>query len=61
MQFAHLADTHMGYRQYGLVERENDFFKYLNKPLMRLLMKDQILLFTPEIYLNTQDRPPEHY
>ena len=22
MQFAHLADTHMGYRQYGLVERE---------------------------------------
>jgi exonuclease SbcD len=27
MQFIHMADTHLGYRQYGLSERENDFFE----------------------------------
>jgi len=30
MKFAHLADTHLGYRQYGLVERENDFYDVFN-------------------------------
>ncbi len=30
MQFIHMADTHLGYRQYGLSERENDFFEVFN-------------------------------
>jgi len=31
MQFIHMADTHLGYRQYGLSERENDFFEVFNQ------------------------------
>ncbi|MGC9517947.1 MAG: metallophosphoesterase family protein [Methanomicrobiales archaeon] len=27
MRFVHLSDTHLGYRQYGLFERENDFYQ----------------------------------
>ena len=27
MQFIHMADTHLGYRQYGLSEREDDFLE----------------------------------
>lgn len=30
MRFAHLADTHLGYRQYGLFEREKDFYNIFN-------------------------------
>jgi len=31
MQFIHMADTHLGYRQYGLLERENDFFEVFDQ------------------------------
>ena len=30
IKIAHLADTHLGYRQYGLQEREDDF--HLHNP-----------------------------
>ena len=31
MRFAHLADSHLGYRQYNLSEREKDFYEVLLK------------------------------
>ncbi len=57
MQFAHLADTHMGYRQYGLTERENDFFEVFDQAI------DEIIRERPEFVIHSGDlfeysRPP---
>ncbi len=57
MQFAHLADTHMGYRQYGLVERENDFFQVFEQAI------DEIIHERPDFVIHSGDlfeysRPP---
>jgi DNA repair protein SbcD/Mre11 len=57
MQFAHLADTHMGYRQYGLFERENDFFQVFEQAI------DEIIRERPDFVIHSGDlfeysRPP---
>jgi len=31
MRIAHISDTHLGYRQYNLDERENDFYEAFNE------------------------------
>ncbi|MFQ6105470.1 MAG: exonuclease SbcCD subunit D, partial [Candidatus Hydrothermarchaeaceae archaeon] len=38
MRFAHLADTHLGYRQYNLDEREEDFYRAFNEAVDKILM-----------------------
>ena len=37
MKFAHLADTHLGYRQFGLIEREKDFYEVFDKIIDRII------------------------
>lgn len=37
MKFAHLADTHLGYRQYGLFEREKDFYEVFDKIIDKII------------------------
>ena len=37
MRFAHLADTHLGYRQYGLIEREEDFYNVFHKTVDKII------------------------
>jgi DNA repair exonuclease SbcCD nuclease subunit len=37
MKFAHLADTHLGYRQYGLIEREDDFYNVFNETVEKII------------------------
>ena len=37
MKFAHLADTHLGYRQFGLLEREKDFYEVFDKIIDKLI------------------------
>ena len=37
MKFAHLADTHLGYRQFGLIEREKDFYEVFGKTIDKII------------------------
>lgn len=37
MKFAHLSDTHLGYRQYGLNEREKDFYEVFEKIIDKII------------------------
>jgi DNA repair exonuclease SbcCD nuclease subunit len=37
MKFAHIADNHLGYRQYGLYDREEDVFNAFNKNIDRII------------------------
>ncbi|MDO5852304.1 MAG: exonuclease SbcCD subunit D [Methanobacteriaceae archaeon] len=39
MKFAHLADTHLGYRQYNLQEREDDFYIVFEKIIDDIIEK----------------------
>ncbi len=57
MQFVHMADTHLGYRQYGLSERENDFFEVFNQAV------DEVVNERPDFVVHSGDlfeysRPP---
>ncbi len=37
MKFAHLADTHLGFRQFGLIEREKDFYEVFGKVMDKII------------------------
>jgi DNA repair protein SbcD/Mre11 len=57
MQFVHMADTHLGYRQYGLSERENDFFEVFNQAI------EEVVCERPDFVVHSGDlfeysRPP---
>lgn len=40
MKFAHVADTHLGYRQFGLIEREKDFYEVFEKIIDKIIQED---------------------
>ena len=56
MKFAHLADTHLGYRQFGLLEREKDFYEVFDKIIDRIIEEKVDFVIHSEIYLIQQDR-----
>lgn len=37
MRFAHLADTHLGHRQYGIYEREEDYYEVFNATVDKII------------------------
>ncbi len=40
VKIAHLADTHLGYSQYGLIEREKDFYESFEKIIDDIIDKE---------------------
>ena len=40
MRFAHLSDTHLGHRQYGIFEREQDFYELFDKTIDKIIELD---------------------
>ncbi len=40
MRFAHLSDTHLGYRQYNLSEREEDFYASFREAVDKIIAAD---------------------
>ena len=40
MKFAHLADTHLGYRQFGLNDRETDLYEVFDKIIDKIIEED---------------------
>ncbi len=49
MRFAHLSDTHLGFRQYGLYERESDFYRAFEKTIAAIIRE------RPDFVLHTGD------
>ncbi|MCD6495896.1 MAG: DNA repair exonuclease [Candidatus Aenigmarchaeota archaeon] len=37
MRFAHLSDTHLGFRQYGIYERETDFYRAFERVVSKII------------------------
>ena len=40
MRFAHLSDSHLGYRQFGLLEREQDFYEVFARNIDKIIEQD---------------------
>lgn len=57
MRFAHLADTHLGYRQYNLDEREEDFYSAFHAAIDRIIeSKCDFVLHSGDLF----DSPRPH-
>ena len=51
MLIAHISDTHLGYRQYGLKEREEDFYKAFEECVDKIIDKGcEILIHTGDLF-----------
>ena len=58
MKFAHLADTHLGYRQFGLIEREKDFYEVFEKIIDRIIEeKVDFVIHSGDLFDNARPSP----
>jgi len=57
MQFVHLSDTHLGYMQYGLEDREQDFYEAFNEIIDRILSEHIRIVIHSGDFFHTP-RPP---
>lgn len=57
MRFVHLSDTHLGYRQYGLFEREEDFYQVFEELTTKILEeKPDFVVHSGDLFESS--RPP---
>ncbi len=49
MKFAHFSDTHLGFRQYGIYERETDFYRAFENAVRKIIEE------RPDFVLHTGD------
>ena len=58
MKFAHLADTHLGYRQFGLYEREKDFYEVFEKITDKIIEeKVDFVIHSGDLFDNSRPSP----
>ena len=58
MKFAHLADTHLGYRQFGLIEREKDFYEVFGKVIDKIIEeKVDFVIHSGDLFENAKPSP----
>ena len=58
MKFAHLADTHLGYRQFGLYEREKDFYEVFEKIIDKIIEeKVDFVIHSGDLFDNSRPSP----
>ncbi len=57
MRFAHIADTHIGIRQYNLDEREEDFYKAFHESVDKIIeCKCDLVIHSGDLF--DEPRPP---
>ena len=58
MKFAHLADTHLGYRQFGLIEREKDFYEVFEKVIDKIIKeKVDFVIHSGDLFETSRPSP----
>lgn len=57
MRFAHIADTHLGYRQFNLEERELDFYRTFGESVDRMIEEGvEVVVHSGDLF--DEPRPP---
>lgn len=55
MRFAHLSDTHLGYRQYGLIDREKDFYNGFERIIDKIIDMDlDFVIHSGDLFENSR-------
>ncbi|WP_409200979.1 exonuclease SbcCD subunit D [Methanobrevibacter sp. DSM 116169] len=58
MKFAHLADTHLGYRQFGLHDREKDFYEVFEKTINKIIdEKVDFVIHSGDLFESSKPSP----
>ena len=59
IKFAHLSDTHLGYRQYGLEKRESDFYNTFTRVIDDIISENvDFVIHSGDLF--ETNRPPNN-